>query len=153
MKLIYLTQGKVAEVDDENYYLLNKYKWQAQKGRYTYYAKRVGAGKERILMHREILNLTKKEFCDHKDGNGLNNKIDNLRRCTNSENQKNKRGWGKSKYKGVCWIKKNKKWMSYISINKKRVYLGLFCTEKEAAVEYNKSASLNHGEFAKLNIF
>ena len=56
-----------------------------------------------------------------------------------------------SKYKGVSWHKQTKKWTAYIRINKK-VHIGIFSSEKDAAKAYNESAKKHWGEFARLNI-
>lgn len=49
------------------------------------------------------------------------------------------------------FIKLDKKWMSRIMVNNKRIYLGCFATAKEAALEYNKAAIKYHKEFARIN--
>jgi hypothetical protein len=56
-----------------------------------------------------------------------------------------------SKYKGVTWYKRNKKWGGQIRFDGKTKFLGLFSCEKEAALEYNKAAAARWGEFALLN--
>lgn len=170
MKEIQLTQGKVALVDDEDFEYLNQFKWHAHKSRSTYYAKGYDKNtNKKIIMHRHILGLTNsKIFGDHKDGDGLNNQRTNIRIATPSQNQKNKKPSGISKYIGVSFhtskskyfskkeniIKEysNTGWMASITINGKFTYLGKFDSEIEAAKEYNKAAEKHHGEFARLNI-
>ncbi|AXF54590.1 HNH endonuclease [Salicibibacter kimchii] len=56
-----------------------------------------------------------------------------------------------SKYKGVTWLKKYCKWQSQIQKNGKHYYLGVFETESEAALAYNKVAKELFGEYARLN--
>ena len=56
-----------------------------------------------------------------------------------------------SKFKGVSWHKRDQKWQAYITINKKRKYLGYFNNEKEAAKIYNAAAKELFGEFARIN--
>lgn len=58
---------------------------------------------------------------------------------------------GTSKYKGVCWDKRRKKWRVALAHNHKRSYLGYFDDEKEAARVYNKAVLERRGEFAVLN--
>ena len=67
---------------------------------------------------------------------------------SNASNTKNRT----SKYKGVYWIKKDKKWGMSIKAGNKRIYKTNFKTEKEAALKYNELALKHHGEFAVLNI-
>lgn len=161
-------KGKyVALVDDEDYESLNKYRWQVIKDKYTNYARRTEKG-VKYLMHRQILELTETEFGDHKDGNGLNNQRNNIRKATPSENTKNKVNCcGISKYLGV-YIHTAKIdrilsdgtpktyfyqwWAAKIVVNKKQKYLGIFSNEDKAAEAYNKNAKKYHGEFARLNI-
>ena len=91
------------------------------------------------------------ETVDHKNLNTSDNRIDNLRAATQQQNACNKRGHGASKYRGVVWYKKNQKWGAHCKSFGKFYYLGLFNTEEEAALAYNKKALELHGEFAKLN--
>ena len=150
MKEIKLTQGKSAIVDDEDYEGLNRFKWFAEQRGNTFYAR----SKSSTYMHRFILGLEQgdgKEI-DHKDGNGLNNCRENLRLCTRSQNNINGRvRKGTSKYKGVCWDKRDKKWKARISIDKKRISLGNWLSEIGAARAYDIKATELHGEFARLN--
>lgn len=84
--------------------------------------------------------------------NGLSDPL-TLRLATKNENLWNKSPQknSNSKYKGVSWDKQHKKWRARITKNKKRMHVGRFATEKEAAMAYNKAASECFGEFAKLN--
>ncbi|WQZ00658.1 HNH homing endonuclease [Xanthomonas phage NP1] len=72
---------------------------------------------------------------DHIDGNRANNRIDNLRECTQAENLQNKGKYSnnKSGAQGVHWNKQAKKWMAQIRVAGKNIYLGLFETLEEAA--------------------
>ena len=161
MKTIPLTQGKFAIVDDEDYEELNKYKWHAIKDDHTYYAARtvyLGGGrknrKRRIIqMHRQILQALPEQQIDHKNGNGLNNRRCNIRFCTHSQNQQNQRAQKSksSKYKGIYWHKRDKKWATMIQYNKKRIHLGYFDNEIKAAKAYDKKAKELFGEFANCN--
>jgi len=89
------------------------------------------------------------EIIDHIDKNPSNNSIKNLRSCTNRENQFNSRKQinNTSGYKGVCWNKKNKKFVAQIRKNGKPVHLGSFDCPKEASKAYEAKAKELHGEF------
>ena len=160
MKEIQLSQrgknrGKyVALVDDEDFELLNQYKWAALKHGNTFYAKRnitVDGKQATQYMHGAIMNG---KGVDHKDHNGLNNQRSNLRLCNQSENVMNgsKSPNKSSIYKGVCYNKKANKWEVQIIINRNRIHLGLFDSEVEAARSYNAKAIELFCEFANLNI-
>lgn len=155
MKEIKLTQGKVALVDDEDFEFLNNHKWCAAKGENTFYATRMEPGNPRtfILMHQQILGFPKE--VDHKDGDGLNNKRSNLRACTRSQNHMNRRPkiGCSSRFKGVSFNEKCRihPWRVMIMVNYKRIYIGFYATEKEAALAYNQKAIELFGEFARLN--
>lgn len=154
MKTIFLNHGKVSLVSDLDFEMLNKYKWYTHKRSNLYYVVTGGWGKPVYQMHRLILGISDpKIFVDHKDGNTLNNQRCNLRIATRSQNNANRKSHknSSSQYLGVCWNKKNKNWRVLVSVNKKRIDVGSFKTEKEAALAYNEFASKYHGEFARLN--
>ena len=90
---------------------------------------------------------------DHKDKNPGNNKKDNLRPCTPSQNIANREGFKNksSVFKGVNWNKSRRKWRSHIKILGKQFYLGSFDKELDAAKAYDKAAFKYFGEFAVLN--
>lgn len=89
MKEIILTKGYVAQVDDEDYELLNRYKWYAKVNSTIYYAARGCGNPNNKLMHRMIMNPPNDMVVDHLDGNGLNNQRYNLKVCTQSQNCRN----------------------------------------------------------------
>lgn len=107
----------------------------------------------RLVAQNFIANPENKKLVDHIDRNTSNNHISNLRWATLAENLANQlsRKGTASKYKGVCFFKKQKKWVARIGINDKHKYLGSFTCEKEAALAYNKAAKEIFGEFALLN--
>ncbi|HXP51308.1 MAG TPA: HNH endonuclease [Bacteroidia bacterium] len=94
------------------------------------------------------------ENVDHRDRDSINDRIENLRAATRSQNQMNRRSNidSTSKYLGVSWNKRMKKWVVSIKVNKKGKYLGCFIDEEKAALAYNEAASMHFGEFANLNI-
>jgi hypothetical protein len=159
MKEISLTQGKVVLVDDEDYEELNKYKWSAfrdSKGLGTYYAILhiwVNGVRTPVRMHRIIVGAKPSEQVDHRDGDGLNDQRNNLRTCTNSQNQHNRRLQKNNTtgFKGVYLHKPTKQWVSYIRLDGKLHYLGLYATPRDAAHAYDRAAKEMHGDFARDN--
>lgn len=99
------------------------------------------------LMHHG--NLPK--FIDHIDGDRLNNKIENLRSCTATENSCNTkiRKNNTSGIKGVCWFKPQKKWKARLNFNKKEYFFGYFLTKEEAESALIIARSELHKEFAR----
>lgn len=162
MKVIGLTQGKFATVDDEDFGRLSRYKWYARKvilkNRIVYYATRnttISSGKQRpVQMHREIASAAGFPLVDHRDGDGLNNRRENIRPATSSQNQQNqrKRLGCSSRYKGVSWDVKIGKWRASIRHNRLRRHLGLFDIEVDAACAYDQAAKYVFGEFAFVNL-
>jgi hypothetical protein len=93
------------------------------------------------------------ETVDHIDNNTKNNKIENLRAASYNENLQNTRKIkkGSSQYKGVCFDKKSNKWLSRIQVIDKRIYLGYFDNELDAAKAYDQAALTYFKEFANTN--
>jgi AP2 domain len=153
MKEINLTQGKIALVDDDDYWFLMNYTWRAVNKDDRWYAA-TSIGGNTHYMHRMIMKCKSSDEIDHKDRNGLNNQKYNLRKCSRSQNQANKRkqiGTYSSIYKGVTWHKGQARWISRIRINGHLIQLGSFLLEKDAARKYDEAAIKLFGEFAKLN--
>jgi len=149
---IELTWGKFAIVDAEYYDWLNGYKWCAVKEGRTWYAKTFRRDGMPLSMHRLIIGAPKGLFVDHENHNGLDNRRQNLRLCTKTQNNQNQRPYGKtSRYKGVSWKKREKKFVASITLNKRRYHLGYFKSEIDAAKAYDKAAKKFFGEFAYLN--
>lgn len=91
-----------------------------------------------------------KDQLDHINGNPGDNRIENLREVTNQQNQFNKRSLvgSTSVYKGVCWHKRDKKWVAQAKIGDKCNFLGYYATEEEAAEAYRKATEHLHLEYA-----
>jgi hypothetical protein len=79
-----------------------------------------------------------KVVVDHIDGNPLNNKLENLQLITNRENTSKDKKNKTSKYTGVHWDKKAKKWRSRIQVKGKYLHLGCFDCELEASKKYQE---------------
>ena len=94
MRYIKLTQGKRTRVDDKDYEWLSQWNWYARKNSrsaHLWYAARSTPSDGTILMHRELLGLKKGNKLDgeHKNGDSLDNRRDNLRTATRAQNMAN----------------------------------------------------------------
>jgi len=143
MKEIKLTRGLVAIVDDEDFEELNKLKWQALPVNYklTYAATSIHIpgttnGAKHPYMHRILLNPPKNRQIDHINGNGLDNRRENLRIVTKRQNQQNLHMKKSSKYPGVCLNKSNSRWRVMLRWKGKHWYLGDYKNEIDAATVY-----------------
>ena len=150
ISLIPLTQGKYAIVDTEDYAFLMRWKWHASQGTSTWYAERMEKG-TKLKMHRAIMNVPKGMDIDHRNHYGLDNRRQNIRVCTRTQNQQNQRPTVgcTSKYKGVS--RESGKWRSRICIHNRNISLGAYESEIAAARVYAEKAKELFGEFACLN--
>lgn len=106
------------------------------------------------LAHRIAFLITYGYFpkiIDHINRDSSDNRISNLRECSQVENCRNRgiNNNNTSGYKGVT--KKGNKWRSEIRFRGDRKYLGSFICKHEAAKAYNEAAKKHHGEFAVIN--
>lgn len=155
MKTIPLSQGKVALVDDIDFAWLSSRTWHAaQAKRGMWYAYSHSSGTDtKLAMHRAIVSQLGLYQVDHRDGNGLNNQRHNLRKCTQSQNNANRRKQSgcTSRFKGVYWRKARQSWIAQLRCKKRYYFLGCFQTEEDAAKAYDKAARVHFGEFACTN--
>jgi hypothetical protein len=153
-RLIRLTQGKFAIVDDEDFELASQYIWYAKKDKNTYYARRnVTRNSECKLSSLHNLIMGSNKMTDHINGNGLDDRKINLRHCTNAENSQNSRPAKNksSKFKGVSYFRHCKRFSSQIRINGTPIVIGYFINELDAAKAYDEEARKHFGEFARVN--
>lgn len=150
-----LTKGYTAIIDAADVLLVENRNWHAatpsRSG--TVYARRDGSKGRAILLHRVILGLGDSDIqCDHKDGNGLNNRRSNLRECSSSQNKRNTRRRldNTSGYKGVHWNVRCARWQAYIKSAGIKKHLGYFDTPEEAHAAYAAAAGQVHGTFARV---
>jgi len=105
-------------------------------------------------MHRQVIHIPKHMVCDHINRNGLDNRKPNLRPATVSQNLCNRakrKTKTRSKYKGLEWDKTQRRWKARIQLNGKKINLGSFTNEIDAAKAYDKAAKKLFKEFACLN--
>jgi hypothetical protein len=155
---IFLGEGRFAIVDPADYYRLNNFQWYANGEDNLIYALRTVISPHKktktVRMHREIMNAHEGILVDHRNRNALDNRRSNLRLATHSQNCCNrgkKRCKTSSRFIGVCFDKESRLWRAYVSYQKKRIYLGRFHSEIDAARAYDEAAKKHHGEFARLN--
>jgi hypothetical protein len=154
---IRLTRGLWAIVDPIWYERLKEYKWHAKGGHGECYAARGyrRGGRTAVeWMHKVILRVPRGFVVDHINGNTLDNRRANLRIATLAQNAMNSSRRGKagsSKYKGVSWDGRAKKWRAMIHVHGRPMYLGGFDDEVEAAKAYDGAARIYQREFAVLN--
>ena len=152
MKYVELNKDKRTLIDDEDFNYLNKFKWYITPKGYV-----IGkVGNKMILMHREILKAPPDLQVDHKNGDKLDNRKENLRFCTQSQNRANMDKYRKNTstprlYKGTVYRRDRKSWRAQIYIIGRNIRSGKCSSEVEAAIKYNELAVKHFGEFAKLN--
>ena len=154
MKTIPLSRGRCTLVNDRFYHRL------VAMGSWTYnpkgYTQKWHNGTT-IQMHRVIWSMAGRPLprqLDHKDRNGLNNQLGNLRAATPLQNMFNRGPSRRNKcgYKGVCWRPNRHGFEARIMTKDKRKSLGVFGTAKDAAKAYDRAAKKYQGEFAYLNL-
>lgn len=156
-----INAGLYEAIVDDCDKILGELNWTLKGDNKVQYAYRKSAADKtsNIFLHRIIMErmlegrkLEKHELIDHINGNGLDNRRENLRLATSSQNQANK-GKGRNNTtgrKGVFWNKNTKKWYSQITVNRKIIFIGLFNTLDEAYEAYCKKAKELFGEYARL---
>lgn len=149
-----LTSGRFAFVDEADFIRVNAFRWYELKrpGRSSYGYRRNGS--KTIYLHRYIMDAPDGMDVDHRDGDGLNCRRENLRVCTHAQNQMNYRKCTKptsSRYKGVRWDKSRNLWIAAIKVNWRSRFIGRFASEDDAARAYDQKARELFGEFACLN--
>lgn len=154
MRELPLSKGLVALVDEADYAWASQWKWFAKGPEGRVYAARCERGVDRlkrrtIRLHRELMQPPAELDVDHINGNGLDNRRENLRVCTTAENCRNRVGLGG--YKGVRLFRKSGKWGARIVVDYRHIHLGCFATPEEAARAYDDAALKLHGPFARLN--
>lgn len=105
----------------------------------------------RIIYEMMVEPIPKGKLIDHKNKNGYDNRLANLRLATKSTNGMNRGPNKNSKtgLKGVFLDQRDGVHFAEITVEGKRIYLGRHYTKGCAAVAYAKAALRYHGEFAR----
>lgn len=147
MKTLTLTKGKFTTIDDDAPAWIFKVKWYAVRIGRRFYAVRTARcidGKRRQqYLHRAITRASLAFDVDHIDGNGLNNQGANLKVCSHAENMRGrvrKKLSSVSEYRGVGWNRALGKWDAQIKHSYRRIYIGYFEEEIEAARAFDAKA-------------
>ena len=107
-----------------------------------------------LYLSRFILDAPADMQVDHRNHNLLDNTRANLRLCTRQQNQANLRKTSKSsssRFKGVSWCPRTKRWRARIRDREREIWLGRYQTEEQAAHAYDKAARSMRGSFALCN--
>lgn len=115
------------------------------------YVKKYVKTRDSASLHSIIFGRKAKQEhkLDHKNSDGLDNRIENIREITNTENTANINT--SNKLRGIMWRPKHNKWEAAIKINKKCHYLGLFVDKIEAAKQYDKICVHIYNDIKQLN--
>ena len=103
----------------------------------------------RLIAEYFIPNPNNKPYVDHIDNNRSNNRIDNLRWVTTSENNYNMsiKKTNKSGVKGVIWEKSRNKWRAEIKQNRVNYTIGRYVNKEDAIKARQIKANELFGEF------
>ena len=149
-----LTKGKSAIVDVESLDIVDGVNWHFLPYSGTGYAgtRITENGKKKLIrMHRVIMSAPEDKEVDHINGNGLDNRLSNLRLVNRAENQRNskRRKDNTSGFKGVSHHGKSGRWQARIRVDGKQKSLGLFSTKEEAYKAYCEASKKYHGNFGR----
>lgn len=158
-----LTRGKVCLVDLSDWDRVRGYRWHAKwenrewAGVRRFYAatsvRDAATGQQtKLKMHRLLIDAPDGYMVDHRNRDSLDNRRENLRLCTNAQNQANSpsRG-GTSRFKGVTWNARKRRWLVAFRANGQYRFVGYFRDEEEAARAFDVASLRANGPFAVLN--
>ena len=143
--ICYINDGKNYFIfDKEDYDKIKEYCWCIDGNNYAQ------SGATKIRVHRLIMGFPEGKVVDHINHNTLDNRKCNLRVCTNQENMMNQKLNKRSTtgYKGVVFLKGNKKYRASIQYNKKVIYLGTFDNIEDAIKAREKGEQKYFGEYS-----
>lgn len=150
MRLTIYKKGEAVRVlyDECDHELVMSFDWRISSDGYVVAYKK----RKPYFMHRLIMKTPDGLITDHKNRIKHDNRRENLRICTPSENQANKDAYGGRKYRGVSFDKVSRKFKATIVANGRTIYLGVFSLEDDAARAYDSAAKYYFGEFSNPNI-
>jgi hypothetical protein len=121
------------------------------KGYYVIRIDRKGRKGHRLIFLYHHGYLTEGLQIDHIDGNPGNNRIENLREVTHTQNLQNGKihSNNTSGVKGVYWHKIANKWAAAIKVNRKQIHLGYYTILEEAAAVVKEAREKYHGEYGR----
>lgn len=148
MRLLTGTRGEIIKISDCDWSECSGIRWCI-----------IGKGYVRsttrpyIRLHRHILKPSKGMDVDHINGDTLDNRRENLRICTRSQNKMNGNLYknNTSGYKGIYWNKRKEKWHIHLTVNQKDRHIGYYETLEEAINARNVAVKKFHGEFARID--
>lgn len=150
----YTNKNKEFYFDKEDYEKIKPYCWEINPCGYCCAKRFDGSGKH-ILMHQLIMN---QKYIDHINGMRNDNRKSNLRLFDdkynfNTYNQMNKKVQrnNTSGHPGICWHKRDQIWESYISVNRKRIYIGQFKNYDDALDARIEAEEKYFGENSYMN--
>lgn len=139
-----------AIIDKEDYEIVKDYKWHGRKSMYTTYVlTNIKGTRKKLRLHNIILPCNSLYEVDHINHNGLDNRKDNLRIVTRSQNNMNQKTPvnNTSDHTGVSFNNQHKKWEAYITVNRYTYKLGMYLNKCDA-VKARKEAEIKYfGEF------
>jgi hypothetical protein len=127
----------VALVDADDAEAVLRYRWRLDS--YGYAVRTVPGTRINQKLHRFLMALPHgdRRQVDHINRDPLDNRRCNLRIATNAENHQNLSSAGNagssSRYRGVTWDKRYRKWHAQVTIKGRNHHLGYFEAEEEAA--------------------
>jgi hypothetical protein len=152
-----LGEGRFTIVDPLIFYYLNKFHWTGDGKGDCIYAVRHAVfphGSSVLRMHREIMKAASGVLIDHINLNSLDNRMANLRPATFEQNMHNRRKTRRitsSPFVGVYLEKGRNLFRVNLAYQGKKIYIGRFASEIDAARAYDRAALKYYGEFAFLN--
>ena len=142
-------------IDTEDLNLIKGYRWTLDGRGYVIGSKRNSKGeKERIPLHRLVMNAPRNKEVDHQLHNKLDNRKSQLRLSTHAENLRNQKGLqahNKSGFYGVYLNNNSKRWVAKIKVDGEEIYLGSFKNAEIASRHYDVASIKYHKEFGFLN--